>query len=59
MNFLIGQRVIYGQREIVKVIDPPRGQRLPGFNQQWVMRASGYEQCVSLDNLKPLPGGQL
>lgn len=58
MNFLIGQRVIYSNREIVVVITAPKGKPCDQWSQ-WVRRVDGIEQCVALDNLKPLPNGQL
>jgi hypothetical protein len=59
MDFLIGQRVIYSHNEIVEVIDVPRGREAAFWSYQWIKRANGVEQCVSKDNLKSLPNGQM
>ena len=58
MEFFIGQRVIYSNREIVTIIDVPEG-KYQGHWSQWVRKANNFEQCVSLNNLRPLPNGQM
>lgn len=58
-EYLIGQRVIYNG-EIAVVIKAPDKRPSASSYDIWIMRpAVGYESCVSRDNVKPLPGGQL
>lgn len=59
MDFLIGQRVIYSNNEIVTVIDPPRSANSTFWSDIWIRRANGVDQCVARGNIKPLPNGQL
>ena len=59
-EYLVGQRVIYSN-EICVVCHPPqrKEREIDSRGSVWVMRPAGYESCVSLSNVKPLPGGQL
>jgi hypothetical protein len=60
MSYLIGQRVIVSGDEIATVIAPPANtRRIVRDNQIWVRLHNGVEQWRSIDNVKPLPGGQL
>lgn len=60
MEFLIGQRVVTG-REIAMVIHPPKQYAKDSFDDTrvWVRLVNGVEQWRSIDNVKPLPNGQL
>jgi hypothetical protein len=55
----IGQRVLYGNHEIVTIIETPKGREAGFWSYQWVKRANGIEQAVSKNNLSPLPNGEL
>lgn len=57
MIYLIGQRVIYSRVQIVTVVSPHGREQDPG--RQWVETVNGIQLCVALDNLKPLPNGQM
>jgi hypothetical protein len=57
---LIGQRLIYGEHEIVTAIRPSKhaiGDNEKG--RQWVKRIDGVECNVDIENLHELPNGQL
>lgn len=65
MKFLIGQRVIVHdeigtvQRGPTMVKGPPQRAE-PGEGYVWVhLPSKGYASEFSVDNVKPLPGGQL
>lgn len=59
--YLLGQRVVYADKEICVVIPPPKHARNDSIpdNWIWIMRPIGYESFVALSNIKPLPNGQL
>jgi hypothetical protein len=59
--YMIGRRVIYSG-VICTVCRPPGDQKLDTgqFAGVWIFDPSvEYERCVSKDNIKPLPNGQL
>lgn len=58
MEYLLGQRVIYAG-EICLTCLPPKGRPAADQWRIWIKRPVGYESCVSIDNVKPLPNGQL
>jgi len=58
-GYYIGQRVIYNDHEIVK-IDTDQFKVQPSTSlRQWIKLSNGVELYVDVNNLKPLPGGQL
>lgn len=58
MQVLIGQRVIY-EGVICTVCRPEIGVA-PDAQKPWIDNPEkGYRHWVSIDNLKPLPNGQL
>ena len=60
MNYLIGQRVLLGTTEIGTIVKPERNDLPNSDIQVWVMSPSkGYPSYYSVDNIKPLPNGQL
>lgn len=60
MHYLIGQRVIIDNKEIAVIIPYPKDIRpIERLTTVWVQRPSGIKQFRSIDNVKPLPGGQL
>lgn len=59
MEYLLGQRVVYSG-EIAIVCKTPKGKDDAGLWRIWIDRpVVGYPSCVSKDNVKPLPNGQL
>lgn len=59
-DFLIGQRVIYADHQIVTCIPPARNHRAPNkAGRQWVRTVEGIDLYVDVINLNFLPGGQL
>lgn len=59
-DYLYGQRVIYNGDEIATVIRPPHDNF--GFKPKsiWIHRpCEGRNSFVSMNNVKPLPNGQL
>lgn len=60
MHYLIGQRVIIDNNEIATVIPHPTNARsIERDSTVWVRLSYGHEQWRSIDNVKPLPNGQL
>jgi hypothetical protein len=60
MKYLIGQRVIIDNNEIATVIAHPQNARIiERESTVWVLRINGVGQWRSIDNVKPLPNGQL
>lgn len=58
-RFFIGQRVLYNN-EIVITINPPYTTSRPNDETtQWVRLESSVPQWCAVENLKPLPNGQL
>ena len=58
-RYYTGQRVLYGN-EIAVVCSTPKGRGEPFTGYIWIVRpAVGYESCVSRNNVKPLPNGEL
>lgn len=56
-DYLFGQRVISGD-EIVTVIRPPRGEKYD-LSRIWIRTINGLEQWRAIENVRPLPHGQL
>lgn len=56
-DFMIGQRVILNNKEIGTIVRSESGETRFGI---WVYAPSkGYASDYSVDNIKPLPNGQL
>lgn len=56
-NFMVGQRVILNNKEIGTVVRSETGVTHFGI---WVYSPTkGFASDYSIDNVKPLPGGQL
>lgn len=58
-TFMVGQRVIYS-KTICTICVAPDG-KLAGHHvdyEPWIELPTGVKQCVSPDNIKPLPNGQ-
>ena len=59
IKYLIGQRVILNNEEIGTIAQPETGD-WDADHYIWVNRhGKGYASAYSLENVKPLPGGQL
>ena len=59
MDYLIGQRLIHEEREIVTVVETPYGCMTAGPFHQWVRLNDGAPHCARVSDLQPLPNGQL
>lgn len=58
-KFLIGQRVIIHGNEIGIVVDPESGLATSD-NEVWVRSPTkGFASCYAVNNVRPLPNGQL
>ena len=59
MRYLIGQRVVLGCE--IGTIVPAENKDLPNTDKEmWVFSLSkGYASRYAIDNIKPLPNGQL
>jgi hypothetical protein len=55
VKYLVGQRVIVNNDTIATVIDPPDKWR----HDVWVRLPDGVTRYYSVDNVRPLPNGQL
>lgn len=59
-GYLIGQRVIVDDTQIAKIIPYPKQARIiERETTVWVRLINGIEQWRSINNVKPLPGGQM
>ena len=60
MMYFIGQRVIVGGDTIATIIEAPkRALQRNDDSRQWVRLPNGWEQWRAIENVKPLPNGQL
>lgn len=57
-NFMIGQRVIVGEQQIMTIVPPPKGHESKR-HFVWVRSIIGIEHEELKINVQPLPNGQL